>query len=147
MFLWNYKEAVFFSKLRRKVLTPFKCLKFVKSFAATYSSHTLLINAKASRIRLYQKKTWKNRFEDRIDCGCGISCSELEKEWNLQGWSTKKPLVYWFSFLSSGFSKGVTHFYGSRLAMTGLLRYPARWNGLGLFPVPPQYYKCPAIKI
>ena len=30
--------SCFFSKIRRKVVTPFECLKFVKSFAATCSS-------------------------------------------------------------------------------------------------------------
>ena len=43
-----YKQAVFFSKIRRKVLTPFKCLKFVKSFATTYSSHSQLVNVRTS---------------------------------------------------------------------------------------------------
>ena len=44
----SYKKAVFFSNIRRKVMTLFKCLQFVESFAATYSSHSLLINAQAS---------------------------------------------------------------------------------------------------
>ena len=52
-----------------QVLTWLKCLKYVKSFAATYSSH-------------------------------------LEKKWNLQVWSTKKPHLW------------KKHFHGSTLAMT-----------------------------
>ena len=35
--------SCFLSKIRRKVLTPFKFLKFFKSFTPTYRSHLLLI--------------------------------------------------------------------------------------------------------
>ena len=35
------ESRLFLSKIRRKVLTPFKCLKSVKSFAVTYSSHSI----------------------------------------------------------------------------------------------------------
>ena len=51
--------------MMRKVLTSFKCLKFAKSFAATYSSHPLLIYAQTSfQSTLFQKKIPQNRFED-----------------------------------------------------------------------------------
>ena len=51
------------------MMAPFKCLKFVKRFAATYSSHPLLIYAQKSfQITLFQKKKKKKppkkRFED-----------------------------------------------------------------------------------
>ena len=51
----------------REVLTPFKCLKFVKGFAATYSSHPLLFYAQTSfqtmlgiseKIPTNKLKTW-----------------------------------------------------------------------------------------
>ena len=74
------------------MLTPFKSLKFVKSFAATYSSHLLLINAQTSfQITLFQKKNPKIRFKDiKLTVGGSysmwISWNKLEKEWwNLQG--------------------------------------------------------------
>ena len=37
---------------------------------------------------------------------CGISWSELEKEWNLQEWSTKKALSLGVSFFGLGVFKG-----------------------------------------
>ena len=54
------------------------------------------------------------------------SLSKLEKEWNLQGWSTKTPHssgVFYFALGGGGGgggggSRGVTHFYASSLAMT-----------------------------
>ena len=74
------------------MLTPFKCLKFVKSFAATYSSHLLLFCAQISfQITLgISEKIPKNRFEDMELTPDGRysmwnSLSKLEKEWNLQG--------------------------------------------------------------
>ena len=77
-------------------MAHFKCLKFVKRFAAAYSSHPLLIYAQKSfQITLFQKKknkkkTPKNRFEDielTADANYSMrnSLSKLEKEWNLQG--------------------------------------------------------------
>ena len=71
-------------------MAHFKCLKFVKRFAATYSSHPLLIYAQKSfQITLFQKNP-KNRFEDielTADANYSMrnSLSKLEKEWNLQG--------------------------------------------------------------
>ena len=48
--------------------------------------------------------------------------SKLEKEWNLQGWSTKKPdslAVFYFGLGREGMvSSGVAHFYESPLEMT-----------------------------
>ena len=84
--------SCFWSKIVRKVLTPFKCLKFVKSFAAIYSSHSLFVIAQTSFwIRLFKLKkkqaiglkTWKSLRVEVI--ACGISCSDLERVWNLNG--------------------------------------------------------------
>ena len=48
--------------------------------------------------------------------------SKLEKEWNLQGWSTRKPdslAVFYFGLGREGMvSSGVAHFYESPLEMT-----------------------------
>ena len=105
--------------------TRFKCLKFVKSFVATYSSHPLLLYAQTSfQITLgISEKIPKNRFEDTELTSDGSysmwnSLSKLEKEWNLQGWPTKTPHslgVFYFGLGSV--SRGVTHFYGSSFAM------------------------------
>ena len=84
------------------------CLKFVKSFAAAYSSHSLFVIAHTSFwIRLFQQKTqtiglktWKWLRMEVI--AFGISWYKLERVWNLQGWSL---------------SRGVKHFYGITLAM------------------------------
>ena len=48
------------------MLTPFKCLKFVESFATTHSSHPLVIYAQTSfKITLgISENVPKNRFED-----------------------------------------------------------------------------------
>ena len=45
----SYKKAVISSKIRRKVLTPFKCLEFDKRFTATYNSHLLPSRSDNSR--------------------------------------------------------------------------------------------------
>ena len=101
------------------MLTPFKCLKLVKSFAATYSSHLLLFYAQTSfQITLgISEKIPKNRFEDTELTSDGSysmwnSLSKLEKEWNLQGWPTKTPhSLGVFCFGLGGFSRGVTHLW------------------------------------
>ena len=49
------------------------------------------------------------------------SLSKLEKEWNLQWWSTKTQHsagVFYFGLGRGGGSKSLAHFYGSSLAMT-----------------------------
>ena len=47
------------------MLTPFKCLKFGKSFAALYISHPLLIYAQtSSQITLFHKKSHRIRLGD-----------------------------------------------------------------------------------
>ena len=46
------------------------------------------------------------------------SWSKLEKEWNLQGLSTKMQHSLGVFCFGLGFSRSVTHFYGSSLAMT-----------------------------
>ena len=52
------------------MLTPFKCLKFVKSFPATYSSHPLLIYAQTTfQITLFQKKSQRIGLKAWNDCG------------------------------------------------------------------------------
>ena len=116
------------------MLTLFKCLKFVKSFAATYSSYPLLIYAKTSfQIRLFSifKNIQKNRFEDmELTAGGNYrmwnSLSKLKKEWNLQGGSTETPhslrvLLFWPAERREGGGGGlrdVTHFSGSSPAMS-----------------------------
>ena len=49
---------------------------------------------------------------------CAIDWNELETEWNLKGWSTKKPDSLGTSFLALGFSGGAIHFYRTTLAIT-----------------------------
>ena len=114
------------------MLTLFKCLKFVKSFAATYSSYPLLIYAKTSfQIRLFSifKNIQKNRFEDmELTAGGNYrmwnSLSKLKKEWNLQGGSTKTPHsleFFYFGLRRGGRAEGggglrdVTHFLEAHL--------------------------------
>ena len=95
----------------RNMMAPFKCLKFVKRFAATYSSHPLLIYAQKSfQITLFQKNP-KNRFEDielTADANYSMrnSLSKLEKEWNLQGWSTNISHSLGVFYFGLGFFKG-----------------------------------------
>ena len=86
------------------MLTPFKCLKFVKSFACTYSSHS-------SHFTLFQKKPPKNRFEDmELTAGGSYSMwyswSKLEKEWNLHRSSTKTPQSLGVFYFGLGVFKG-----------------------------------------
>ena len=74
----------------RRVLTTFKCLKFIKSFTTTYSSHPLLIYAQTSFDAHYLKKIPKNRFENielTVDGSYRMwnSMRKLKKECNLQG--------------------------------------------------------------
>ena len=96
------------------------CLKFccqIQFWFTTHQCPNIFLNQTIS------EKT-KNRFEDMeltVDRSYRIwnSWSKLEKEWNLLGWSTEKPyIVYGLYSLVWGFSRGVTHFYRSSLAMT-----------------------------
>ena len=94
------------------MLSPFKCLKFVKSFAATCSSHPLLIYAQTPfQITLFQKKIPKNRFEDMELTADGSYSmwdflSKLEKERNLHEWSTKTQHSLGIFYLAWGVFKG-----------------------------------------
>ena len=96
------------------MLTPFKCLKFVKSFAATYSSHPLLFYAQTSfQITLgISGKIPKNRFEDMelIEDGSYSmwNClSKLENKLNLQGRPTKMPHSLGVFYFGLGDFQGV----------------------------------------
>ena len=82
----------------------------------------LLINVQTSfKIRLLQKKLQRIGLKTwnwlRVEVITWNSWSKLEKKWKLQGSSTKKPHSLGV-FLAWGFSRGVTHFYGSSFAMT-----------------------------
>ena len=60
-------------------------------------------------------KTWKWLRVEVV--ACGFSWSELERAWNLQGWSTKKPHSLGVPFFGLVYSRGVAHFYRITLAM------------------------------
>ena len=89
--------------------------------------HSLLVIAQTSIwIRLLEWKKPNNRFEDMevtaVDViACGISLSELERAWNLQGWSTKKPHSLAVLFFGLGIFKCYT------------LLWNRSWNELQLF--------------
>ena len=79
-----------------------------------------------SRILLNQnipKKPLNDTFED-MELTAGGSYSMwnflewIRKQWNIQGWSTKKPHSLGVPFLIIGSSRGVTHFYGITLNTT-----------------------------
>ena len=61
-------------------------------------------------------KTWNWLPVEVI--ACGIPWIELEKKWNLQLWSTKKPHNLGVPLFGGRISGGVAHFYGISLANT-----------------------------
>ena len=66
----------------------------------------------------------------------GVSWSEVEKAWNLQGWSTKKPQPpCLFFFLEQTTDREINLPFW-------VLRYPAHCTGLELLPKPPQNKLC-----
>ena len=93
-------------------MLPYAILIFYSSIPNILPNHTI------------SEKISKNTFdymELTVDGSYSMwnSLSKLEKEWNLKGWSAKMPhgLVV-FYFVLEDFPRGVTHFYGSSLAMT-----------------------------
>ena len=97
-FLWNLISKLYFS-LRSgekywllsnvwnllKVQLPHTVLLHYLSWPK-HPSESDYFNKGTQTIRL---KTWNLLRVEVV--ACGISLSELEKAWNLQGWSTKKP--------------------------------------------------------
>ena len=97
---------------RHSNVTSFKCLKFVKSFAVTYSSHSLVVIAKnpsesdyfSKKTQTIDLKTWKWLWVEVITCG--ISWTELERAWNWQRQSNKNSHSLGVAFFDNGIFKG-----------------------------------------
>ena len=90
----NFINKLFFlSKIRRKAMTPFKCLKFCCHIQFSFTTHqcpNILLN------QTTLEKKPKNKFEDTEltavwSYSMWNSWNKLEREWNLQRWSTKTP--------------------------------------------------------
>ena len=107
----SYKSAVFFSKIRKKVMTPFKCLKIVKNFAARYSSHSLLVITKhPSESEYSNKNPPNNRFEDIEMTAGGSYCmwnflEQIRKEVEFAMAINKKTTQFRVPFFGLGVFK------------------------------------------